>query len=102
VVRNDPARNIYSRLCVLGALAKVGPRPAQTPLEYAAVLSSEFPAQAKAFEEITKRYMDNHFGHKDRVLNLMEEAELLKMRSEVYNAILKRMGFFSKVFRRPL
>ena len=71
-------------------------------MEYAAVLAAEFPEQAAAFKEITKKYMDNHFGSEDRVLNLMEEAELLKMRREVYNAMLKRPGFFSKIFRRPL
>ena len=102
VVRNDPARNVYSRLCALGALAKIGPRPSQTPLEYTAVLAAEFPEQAEEFSAVTKKYMDNQFGRKDRVLNLMEEAELLKMRREIYNAMLKRTGFFSKIFRRPL
>ena len=45
--------------------------------------------------------MDNRFGGSDGTLSLMEEADLLKMRREIYNAMLKRLGFFGKVLRRP-
>lgn len=102
VTRKDTAKNIYSRLCSLGALAKFGPTPQQTPLEYSAVLASEFPAHAGAISDITRAYVDNQFGGKDSTLGLMEEATLLRSRREAFNAILKRVGFFNKVLRRPL
>ena len=102
VVRDDPARNVYLRMCALGALVKMDPRPSQTPLEYASALAAEFPAQAEAFHVITQKYIDSYFGRKDRVLNLMEEAELLKMRREAYNTMLERLGFFGQVLRKPL
>lgn len=101
VKRDDEPGTVYSRLCALGTLVKLGPKPSQTPLEYAAVLSGEFPAHADTLNEITKKYMDNRFGGEDGTLSLMEEADLLRMRREIYNAMLKRLGFFSKVFRRP-
>jgi transglutaminase-like putative cysteine protease len=102
VVRNDSAGSVYSRLCALGALAKIGPKPQQTPLEYSAVLASEFPAYARDINSITQTYLDNRFGSGDNKLNLMEEAVLLKARREVFTAILERLGFFNKVFRRSL
>ena len=102
VVRADPARNVYSRLCVLGAMAEVGPGQQQTPLEYSALLKSEFPEQATSVGYITQTYLDNQFGRKESILGLTEEAELLKARREVYQALLSRLGFFNftgKVFR---
>jgi hypothetical protein len=100
VVRSDCATAIYSRMCALAALAKLGPKPQQTPMEYSSELALEFPAQAKALHDIAQRYADNRFGGREGKLGLMEEAELLKARHIVYNSILERLSFLSKIFRR--
>jgi transglutaminase-like putative cysteine protease len=100
VVRSDCATAIYSRMCALAELAKMGPKPQQTPLEYSSELAVEFPMQAKALHDIAQTYANNRFGGREGKLGLMEEAELLKARHIVYNGILARLGFFSKIFRR--
>ncbi len=100
VVRKDCASTEYSKLCVLGSLVKLRPRPQQTPLEYAAELTLEFPRQAKALDNIVQAYVQRRFGRRGAKLGLMEEAELLKSRGDVYRILLTRLGFFNKLFYR--
>ena len=100
VIRVDSASLVYSKLCALGSLAKIGPRPQQTPLEYTAELTSEFPPQAEALNKVMQTYVEKRFGGREGRLGLMEEAELLKSRRDAYNAILKRLNLFNILSHR--
>jgi transglutaminase-like putative cysteine protease len=87
----------YEKLCRLGAMVKLGPRPHQTPLEYTAGLTAEFPSQAKDLEKITRAYIENRFGrHRERP-GLFEEAELLKARCSAFGALLGRLGWLERL-----
>ena len=81
---------VYDRMCNLAALAKLGPRPQQTPLEYGNCLAIEFPQQASAIKFIINSYLENQFGHR-KELGLTFQAELMKSRLDVYNALLERL-----------
>jgi len=84
----DYASEIYTRMCDLAALVKLGPKPQQTPLEYCAQLTSEFPQQAKAINTIVQAYLERQFGRREK-LELPLEWQLLKSRRDVYDALLE-------------
>jgi len=86
----DYASEIYARMCELAALVKLGPKPQQTPLEYCTQLAAEFPQQAKAIDHIVQAYLKRRFGRGIKP-GLVLEAELLKSRRSVYNALLERL-----------
>ena len=86
----DYASEIYTRMCDLAALAKLGPRPQQTPLEYCAQLASEFPQQAKSINTIVQAYLERRFGQREEP-ELTLKWELLKSRRNVYDALLERL-----------
>jgi transglutaminase-like putative cysteine protease len=90
----------YEKLCRLGALVKLGPRPHQTPLEYTAGLTAEFPSQAKDLEKITRAYVENRFGRRRERPGLFEEAELLKARCGAFDALLGRLGWLERLIKR--
>jgi transglutaminase-like putative cysteine protease len=90
----------YAKLCRLGAMVKLGPRPHQTPAEYAAELSAEFPSQAKDLEMITRVYVENRFGRRRERPGLFEEAEILKARCGAFDALLSRLGPLEKLIKR--
>ncbi|MFH1647975.1 MAG: transglutaminase domain-containing protein [Chloroflexota bacterium] len=97
--REDAAAMVYNRLCRLGAMAGLGPRAEQTPLEYAAELSATFPRQARSLDNIARTYADSQFGRRVAV-GLFEEAELLKSRCDVFGNLLSRLKWFKKLFFR--
>ena len=78
-------------MCNLAARVDLGPRPQQTPLEFASGLAAEFPEQAGAFYHVARSYVENKFGRRGR-LGLFEEAELLKARCSAFGALLKRLS----------
>jgi transglutaminase-like putative cysteine protease len=89
----------YEKLCRLGALVKMGPRPSQTPLEYTAGLAAEFPSQAQDLNRITRAYVENRFGGRQERPSLFEEAEILKARCSVFSELLKRLGPMGRLLR---
>jgi transglutaminase-like putative cysteine protease len=89
----------YQKLCRLGDMVKLGPRPNQTPLEYTSGLAAEFPSQAGDIERITRAYVENCFGRSRERPNLFEEAEILKARCNVFDEILKRIGLMGRFLR---
>jgi transglutaminase-like putative cysteine protease len=91
VDRDALASLAYDKMCNLAARVDLGPRPWQTPLEFAAGLAVEFPEQAGAFHHVARSYVENKFGRRGR-LGLFEEAELLKARCSAFGALLKRLG----------
>ncbi|OGO41686.1 MAG: hypothetical protein A2137_07255 [Chloroflexi bacterium RBG_16_58_8] len=98
VNRNDLASLAYDKLCRLAAMARLGPSPQQTPMEFAAGLAAAFPEQAGDFTRIARSYMENRFGRKEGP-GLFEEAELLKARCRAFDALLKRLGLTGKITR---
>jgi transglutaminase-like putative cysteine protease len=98
VDRADLTFMTYEKLCQLGSMLKLGPRPQQTPLEYAAVLTAEFPEQANALHHITQAYLEKRFGRREGSLDLFAEAELLKARCSIYDKLLKRLSQAEKIF----
>jgi len=100
VDRDNMASGAYARICSLASVIGLGPGPQQTPLEFAAGLAVEFPEQAKALDDITRAYVENRFGHREGRLGLFEEAEILKARCGIYEALLKRLGLAGRLFGR--
>jgi hypothetical protein len=90
VDRDKLASLAYDKMCNLAARVDLGPRPQQTPLEFAAGLAVEFPGQAEAFYHVARSYVENKFGRRGK-LGLFEEAELLKARCSAFGALLKRL-----------
>ena len=72
-------------------MAGLGPRPQQTPQEFAAGLAVELPEQNQALDDIVRAYVENKFGRREDKLGLSEEAEVLKARRDAYKGLLKRL-----------
>ncbi|MFC2021261.1 DUF4129 domain-containing transglutaminase family protein, partial [Chloroflexota bacterium] len=72
--RTDYAFNIYQRMCFLASLIKMKPEPQQTPLEYYAILASEFPLQARAFNNIVQWYMVSRYSHRKKLTYLQASS----------------------------
>jgi hypothetical protein len=98
VNRTDLSSLAYDKMCSLAAMVRLGPRPQQTPLEFAAELAVVFPEQAGAISHIARSYVENRFGRKANT-GLFEEAELLKARCRVFDVLLKRLGLAGKITR---
>ncbi len=99
VDRSDLAGRTYQRMGRLAALVQLGPGPSQTPAEYAAALAQLMPEQAGNLETITRAYIEKKFGRAANP-NLFEEAEILKARRSVYEALLGRFGFLRRFLGR--
>jgi len=100
VDRSAIAARTFTNMCKLAAMVKLGPRPSQTPLEFAATLAVVFPQEAGAVKHITQAYVENRFGRREGKLGLFEEAEILKARCRIYDALLLRLGLTGKVFSK--
>jgi transglutaminase-like putative cysteine protease len=99
VNRADMARETYKKICQMGAMMKIGPRPQQTPLEYMAVLAAEFPEQAQELQEITQAYLERQFGGREGKQDLFNEARLLKARRSLFDKLMSRLSQVEKIFR---
>lgn len=88
----NPASGVYARLSSLAAMLGLGPKPQQTPLEYAAILAAEFPEQTRNLDDIARAYVENRFGRKDRQPEPGQAVRVLKARRGVYESLLKRLG----------
>jgi transglutaminase-like putative cysteine protease len=102
VDRGELASTTYGKLCRLGAIIKLSPRPQQTPLEYANVLAAEFPEQADEVQAITQAYLERQFGRREGKVDIYNEARLLKARRSVFEKIMSRMTQVEKLFRGRL
>jgi transglutaminase-like putative cysteine protease len=102
VNRSDLASETYKKLCQLGAMIKISPKPQQTPLEYSAVLAEEFPEKAGEIQEITRAYLERQFGGREGKLDLFNEARLLKARRNLFDKLMSRLTQVEKVFRGRL
>jgi transglutaminase-like putative cysteine protease len=102
VDRSELASATYNKLCQLGAMIKISPRPQQTPLEYITILAAEFPEQADELQEITRAYLERQFGRREGKLDLFNEARFLKARRSLFDKLMSRMTQVEKVFRGRL
>lgn len=100
VDRSALAYRTYTNMCKLAAMVKLGPRPYQTPLEFAAALAAVFPQEATAVDNIVKAYVETRFGRREAKPGLFEEAEILKARCRVYDVLLLRLGVPGKLFSK--
>jgi transglutaminase-like putative cysteine protease len=92
VDRNAIAYGTYVNMCRLAAMVGLIPTPQQTPLEFTAVLVEALPEDAEAVQYIARVYMENRFGGREGRLDTAGEAEILKARHIVYNALIQRLG----------
>ena len=98
--RGNLAEMAYSRMAVLAGMADLGPKPYQTPLEFAAALGAAFPQEAADADRIARVYADSRFGGRQGKLSLFEEAEVLKARCRVYDRLAGRLGVLSRMLGR--
>jgi transglutaminase-like putative cysteine protease len=99
VDRQMVAVETFQKMGRLAALARLGPNSAQTPFEYAAALTTAMPEHSEAVATITGAYVNSRFGRAGPP-GLFDEAEILKARYRVYAALLDRVGFIRRLFRR--
>jgi len=92
VDRNAIAYGTYDNMCRLAAMVGLTPKPQQTPLEFTTVLVEALPQNVESLQYITRVYMENRFGGRESKLDFAEEAEILKARHIVYNALIQRFG----------
>ncbi len=100
VDREHLASSVYSTMCQLAAMLKLGPRPQQTPQEFATGLAVEFPNQAGVIDQIVQAYSENRFGRKRGKPGLFEEATMLKARRNAFEGLIKRLGPVRRLFAR--
>ncbi len=86
----DNASEVYGKMCFLASLVKLKPKPPQTPLEYCSELTSVFPLQAEALDNITQAYIENRFSRR-KELGLLEKGRLRESWRELYPVLLKRL-----------
>jgi hypothetical protein len=99
VDRAELASATYKKLCQLGGMVKISPRPQQTPQEYAAVLAAEFPERSEELQEIARAFMERRFGGRDGKLDIFNEARILKARRRLFDGIMDRLNQVEKIFR---
>ncbi|MEE8419608.1 MAG: transglutaminase domain-containing protein [Dehalococcoidales bacterium] len=83
------ASSLYRRMCFLASLVNLKPEPHQTPLEYYAVLASEFPLKAKAFDNIVQHYVVTRFSRR-KGLTFFQTRTLKRSWQEIYPVFIKR------------
>ncbi len=89
-VRPTNASEVYGKMCFFASLLRLGPKPQQTPLEYCARLTSVFPLQAKALDNIGQAYIERRFSQRKELDN-WQRWRLQKSWREVYPVLLKRL-----------
>lgn len=98
VDRLNPASSAYTGLCRLVAAVRLIPAPQETPLEFSARIAEYVPEQSRELRTIIQSYLDNRFGPVKGKPELYEEAEILKARVALFNAILLKRGNAPRFF----
>lgn len=86
----DGAHEVYSEMCFLASLMRLKPEPQQTPLEYCSELTSVFPLQTEAIDNIVQTYLENRFSRR-KILMHLQRRKLQDAWHEVYPAFLRRL-----------
>jgi transglutaminase-like putative cysteine protease len=79
----------YAKMQRLAALSGLGPRPSQTPLEYAAFLSQSLPWQAAEVRAVTDSYVLAEYG--DYLLPLEQVEGVAQVWKRLRRALLLRL-----------
>jgi transglutaminase-like putative cysteine protease len=98
VDRDNLASSAYGNLYLLAEMNNLFPSPQQTPLEFSSQIAKIIPEQSKNLDLLVQSYLDKRFGPDKGKLGLYEEAEILKARVLVYNAIIKKKGKIHQLF----
>jgi hypothetical protein len=89
---HDTAKAIYSRMCFLSSLAKLGPQPQQTALEYGSRLGSVFPQQTEAIANIVQSYTLTRYS-RDKTLGAIGKRRVQQSWHQL------RLSLFKRLFR---
>jgi len=100
VDREHLASSAYSNLARLAALGDLIQEPQQTPMEFSTRIAEVIPEEEENLKFLVNAYEKDRFGRNKGRRGLYEEAELLKVRIQVYNAILQRRGKLEKFLWR--
>ncbi|MBI2836406.1 MAG: transglutaminase domain-containing protein [Chloroflexi bacterium] len=95
----DPAY-LYAKMCSLASRGKVGPHPAETPLEYSARLSTSFPEQTEDIGNITASYVQTRFSPK-KDLDPAQRVKLEKSWVQLYPTIVQSILPFKRRQKQP-
>ncbi len=98
VDRENLVCSVYGNLCRLAAMDRMVPEVQQTPREFSIQIAAIIPEKSKELEYLVQAYMENRFGPVKGKPELYREAEILKARVTVYNAILERKGKLQRYF----
>lgn len=96
VDRDNLATSAYANLYRLAEMNNLVPVAQQTPLEFSSKIAEIIPEQSRDLQFLTRAYLDKRFGPDKGNPGLYEEAEILKARVLVYNAILRKRGRIHK------
>jgi transglutaminase-like putative cysteine protease len=94
--RQNPASSAYTNLCRLAAMNGIIQNSLLTPLEVSYQIAKIIPEQTQNLEFLVWAYLGKRFGPDKGKPELYEEAEILKARILVYNAILEKQGRIQK------
>ncbi len=86
----DRASDFYSRVCFLATLARLRPRPQQTPLEYSTSLALALPLHTEALNNIVQAYIQRRFSW-GKWLDIEQERRLKESWRKLYPALIKRI-----------
>jgi hypothetical protein len=100
VDRQNPALSAYTGLCRLLYSVRLIPVPQETPLEFSARIAEYIPERSGELNTIIRAYLNNRFGPAKGKPELYEEAEILKARVSLFNAILQKRGKLQRYFNK--
>ena len=93
--RVDNPVDVYTRMCYLASLIKVGPKPDETPLEYSVRLALALPINTQAIDTITRAYVETQFSSR-KDLTSLQKARMQKSWVELCPSLVKRLLGFKK------
>ena len=93
--RVDNPVDVYTRMCYLASLIKVGPKPDETPLEYSVRLALALPTNAQSIDNITRAYVETQFSSRKDLTGL-QKARMQKSWVELCPSLVKRLLGFKK------
>ncbi|MFC2006390.1 DUF4129 domain-containing transglutaminase family protein [Chloroflexota bacterium] len=86
----EGAYAVYAKMCFLASLAKSGPDPQETPLEYCSRLALILPLQAEAIGNIAQAYVESRFSQRKET-GWMQKGKLYQSWRDVYLTLIKRL-----------
>lgn len=89
------AAYIYAKMCSLASRSKVGPNPAETPLEYGGRLASTLSEESQSIDSITRSYTETRFSMK-KDLDEAHRVRLEKSWIQLYPTLVRRLLPFKR------